>query len=188
MTVYVDEIIDYGERALAKGLPSTHWAHLTADTRAELHTVAGRLGLARAWFQDDPVIWHYDVTTNKRHQAIRLGATELDWREMGQLIERRRAQHAIAIARAESAPISATRQWLAAVDLAGGQCQCPAVSKRHHHPKEHTGRCVMRNTINAEPLYLFTDGKVYCAGCFDYQRKEAEKTASVPKIDQCSLF
>jgi hypothetical protein len=90
MTVYVDELRDYTEIARAKGLPATHWCHLTADTRDELHAFAARLGLRRAWFQDDKVLWHYDLTPGKRVQALRLGATEVTFREIGALITARR--------------------------------------------------------------------------------------------------
>jgi hypothetical protein len=82
MTVYVDEIADYSGLAKVRFLPSTHWAHLTADTRDELHTFASRLGLRRSWFQDHPTRWHYDVTTGKRAQALRLGATAVTDREL----------------------------------------------------------------------------------------------------------
>lgn len=92
MTVYVDEIVDYGAAALAKGLPAAQWAHLTADDRGELHAFARRLGLARRWFQDDRVGWHYDVTTGKRARALQLGAEAIDWRAMGQLMTQRRAE------------------------------------------------------------------------------------------------
>jgi hypothetical protein len=58
------------------------WSHLTADTKTELHTFAARIGLSRAWFQDKPGgLWHYDVTANKRRQAIAAGAVEISWRD-----------------------------------------------------------------------------------------------------------
>lgn len=91
MTVYVDEIRDYGEIARLRRLPGTLWAHLTADTHAELHAFAARLGLRRAWFQDHPTRWHYDVTPGKRGQALRLGAVALDQTAMGELFIARRA-------------------------------------------------------------------------------------------------
>jgi len=70
MTVYVDDA-----RIPARvGRLSARWSHLTADTQAELHSFAERLGLRRAWYQDKPRgLWHYDVTESKRRQAITLG-------------------------------------------------------------------------------------------------------------------
>ena len=82
MTAYVDELRDYPKITRIKRLPSTHWAHLTADTREELHAFAARLGLRRAWFQDHETRWHYDLTSGKRAAAVRLGAREITWREM----------------------------------------------------------------------------------------------------------
>ena len=55
------------------------WAsHLFADSIAELHEFASRLGLKRVWFQDHPRLPHYDVTSNKRTEAIHRGAIEVD--------------------------------------------------------------------------------------------------------------
>lgn len=92
MAVYVDELRDYTEIAHIKRLPAAHWAHLTADTRAELHAFAARLGLRRAWFQNHATRWHYDLTPGKRVQAVRLGATEIDWRQMAAITLARQTQ------------------------------------------------------------------------------------------------
>lgn len=95
MTVYVDEVRDWTLIARARGLRHTHWCHLTADTEAELHAFAARLGLRRSWFQkksDRDYRWHYDVTPNKRALAVRLGAQEVDRRFIGQLMIRRQEE------------------------------------------------------------------------------------------------
>jgi hypothetical protein len=92
VTVYVDDARIPKGRSL--------WSHLTADTEAELHEFALRIGLVRRWFQHcktkcgrtgEPCIhWHYDVVASKRHQAVRAGAVEIDLCEMGELMRRRR--------------------------------------------------------------------------------------------------
>lgn len=56
--------------------------HMAADTEAELHAFAARIGLKRTWFQDKPSGAHYDVTGGRRHAAIRAGAVEVSWRDM----------------------------------------------------------------------------------------------------------
>jgi Protein of unknown function (DUF4031) len=90
MTVYVDEVIDYGDIARQAGLRTTKWSHLTADTREELHTFAARIGLKRAWFQHaNDHRWHYDVTPNKRAAALRAGAQSIDWHGLAALITAR---------------------------------------------------------------------------------------------------
>jgi hypothetical protein len=93
VTVYVDDVVDWGAIARARGLRWTKWAHLIADDREELHAFAARLGLRRAWFQhgatDDPT-WHYDITASKRAQALRLGAVALTRAEFVALIDKRR--------------------------------------------------------------------------------------------------
>lgn len=74
MSVYVDNCFaadDWGK-----------WAgggHLQADTVAELHDFAARLGLKRSWFQSKPGRPdhdHYDLTRGKRQQALDLGAVD----------------------------------------------------------------------------------------------------------------
>jgi hypothetical protein len=54
--------------------------HMWADTEEELHEMAARLGLKRAWYQKPPkASWcHYDVSKGKRAEAVRLGAIETD--------------------------------------------------------------------------------------------------------------
>lgn len=71
---YVDDLYAWGKVGR-----HSEWAHVMTDDltpagREKLHEFARRLGLRRAWFQDDPMHPHYDVTANKRALAIRLGA------------------------------------------------------------------------------------------------------------------
>jgi hypothetical protein len=54
--------------------------HMTSDTSlAELHEFAARIGMKRAWFQDGRHP-HYDLNESRRAKAVKLGATETDWR------------------------------------------------------------------------------------------------------------
>jgi hypothetical protein len=70
MAVYVDsEEIQWRGRA---------WCHLVADSLAELHSFAARLGLQRRWFQERSFYPHYDVTVPVRNQALRMGAVDAD--------------------------------------------------------------------------------------------------------------
>ncbi len=72
MAVYVDDAFCAGDWGRWSG-----GGHLQADTLHELHEFAGRLGLRRAWFQSRPGRPdrdHYDLTEDKRAEAIRLGA------------------------------------------------------------------------------------------------------------------
>lgn len=74
MTVYVDN-----ERISWKG---KLWCHLVANSLDELHGFAARLGLKRAWFQDNASYPHYDVTTLVRERALALGALPARKRQM----------------------------------------------------------------------------------------------------------
>lgn len=57
--------------------------HLWSPDREELHVFAARLGMRRAWFQDRPMLYHYDVMTEwRRRWAIRLGAALVTSREL----------------------------------------------------------------------------------------------------------
>jgi hypothetical protein len=95
MTVYVD---DWRQPARVGRVNGT-WSHLTVgpcDDLDELHAFAGRIGLRREWFQDEPwPLAHYDVTESKRRQAIAAGAVPVTWREAG-----RRMREALSQARA----------------------------------------------------------------------------------------
>ncbi len=69
MTVYVDDMrARFRDRIMC---------HMIADTEAELHAMAARIGIARRWYQGD----HYDVPLDLRAQAVALGAREITWRE-----------------------------------------------------------------------------------------------------------
>jgi hypothetical protein len=55
------------------------WSHLASDVDYdELHDFAARLGLRREWFQGD----HYDVPEDVWDDAVALGATPIDSREL----------------------------------------------------------------------------------------------------------
>lgn len=74
MSVYVDRaMIPYRGMLMS---------HMIADTSAELHTMARRLGLKSEWYQNDGFFPHYDICAKKRSIAIGMGAIELSRREM----------------------------------------------------------------------------------------------------------
>lgn len=84
MTVYVDDMrAKFGRLVMC---------HMLADTDAELHAMADRIGVARKWFQapprHDP---HYDIALSKKALAVAAGAVEITWRQAGQMTMRRRA-------------------------------------------------------------------------------------------------
>jgi hypothetical protein len=93
MAVYVDETRNWGWLARARGLRYSNWAHLTADTEDELHEFAEKLGLRRSWFQkknDRDYRWHYDVVPTVRAKAVKLGAVEIDRRQLICILDVRR--------------------------------------------------------------------------------------------------
>jgi hypothetical protein len=51
---------------------------MLANDIDELHTMAKRIGLKRAWFQSNETFAHYDVTANKRELALKAGAVPID--------------------------------------------------------------------------------------------------------------
>lgn len=68
MAVYVDsEAIQWQGR---------EWCHLVADSLAELHTFATKLGLKRHWFQEKSYYPHYDITMPIRSKALGIGAID----------------------------------------------------------------------------------------------------------------
>jgi Protein of unknown function (DUF4031) len=79
VSVYVDDGFVEGDWGFWTG-----GGHMQADKLGELHAMADRLGLKRSWFQCKPgKPWHdhYDLTRDKRDQAIQLGTVSLTWRE-----------------------------------------------------------------------------------------------------------
>ena len=89
MTVYVD---DWRQRATVGPVDGV-WSHMGGDNEEELHALAERLGLRRAWYQRHRrhrALDHYDVTEPLREEAIALGAVPVTWRQMGKLIGARR--------------------------------------------------------------------------------------------------
>ncbi|HZO72803.1 MAG TPA: DUF4031 domain-containing protein [Ktedonobacteraceae bacterium] len=82
MSVYVDQLINTKPYRRSEN-ERWNWSqscHMLADSEEELHAFARRLGLKREWFQkkhQNPRLWHYDLTANKRRQALQLGAKEL---------------------------------------------------------------------------------------------------------------
>lgn len=72
MTVYVDDVRHpFGRMVMC---------HMWADTDAELHAMAGAIGVARRWFQAPPkASWrHYDICLSKKALAIARGAVLTD--------------------------------------------------------------------------------------------------------------
>lgn len=79
VSVYVDDAFVAGDWGFWTG-----GGHMQADTLEELHAMAERLGLRRAWFQSKPSRpWHdhYDLTRRHRAEAARLGAILVTSRE-----------------------------------------------------------------------------------------------------------
>ena len=82
MPVYVDQL-KYQRRVSREARRyGDRWCHLFADSLAELHEFAGRLRLRRSYFQNSSVRPHYDLTPNKRSQALGLGARTATTKEM----------------------------------------------------------------------------------------------------------
>ena len=97
MTVYVDPLLPvYAPTAPACFRDAGAACHLFADTPQELHGFAARLGLDKAWFQDrnrrkQRVTPHYDLTPGMRARAVGLGAMEIEYKEVVEIIRKYRA-------------------------------------------------------------------------------------------------
>lgn len=75
MTIYVDEFPDHGWGKWNSG------GHMTCTNIFELHAMARRLGLKKAWFQKKRIP-HYDLTRSKRVIAVSLGAVKTELGEI----------------------------------------------------------------------------------------------------------
>ena len=79
MTVYVDKSVNkFGRMVMC---------HMIADTVAELHVMAEKIGMKREWFQplSRP---HYDLSKTRRIEAVKLGSIEVDRREFVAVMKR----------------------------------------------------------------------------------------------------
>lgn len=77
MTVYVDDMNAEFRPPHRPGIVYV-MCHMVADTEAELHAMAEKIGVARRWYQGD----HYDVTKSAKAKALKLGAVETSWFEL----------------------------------------------------------------------------------------------------------
>jgi hypothetical protein len=78
MSVYVD--------TMAARVGRMIMCHMLADTEAELHTMADRIGVAQRWHQGD----HYDICLTKRALAIAAGAVVITPRQAVEIRRRNR--------------------------------------------------------------------------------------------------
>lgn len=71
--------------------------HMMADTTEELLKMADIIGVQRKWIQKQGTVYeHFDIAKSKRDLAIAAGAKEVDSRELGLLIRKRKvSQHAL---------------------------------------------------------------------------------------------
>lgn len=84
MTVYVDDM-----RAAYRGMKM---CHMMADTTEELLAMADRIGVQRKWIQKAGTVYeHFDIAMGKRALAVAAGAVEVSRRDIGRIIQSRRA-------------------------------------------------------------------------------------------------
>lgn len=89
-----------------------------ADTLDELHEMAERIGMRRAWFQDNLKLPHYDLVPKRRALAVKFGAIEHDRRAMVSFLWSRLRSHED-FAGAVSAELAA--ELAADDDVVGGE-------------------------------------------------------------------
>lgn len=87
MAVYVDDALIPASVPNGNRVLMSQWSHLMADTLDELVTFGRQIGMRQAWLQVKRSGVHFDLTVNKRRQAIRAGAVELptrtdEWRRV----------------------------------------------------------------------------------------------------------
>lgn len=65
---------------------------MLADSEEELLAMADRIGVARRWHQKAGTRYsHFDICQSKRALAVAAGAKEVTMREVGLMLNRRRA-------------------------------------------------------------------------------------------------
>lgn len=83
MAVYIDDM----EAAFGRMV----MCHMVADSREELDAMADKIGVQRKWIQKaGTYLEHYDVCLAKRKLAIKHGAVEITWNQLGHRLLRLR--------------------------------------------------------------------------------------------------
>jgi hypothetical protein len=100
MAVYVDDM----HRSPLGRFRRMKMCHMIAEDEAELHRMAGRIGVERRWYQGD----HYDLPVSKRLLAVRHGAIEIGMRELAALAFLQRVGEAMG---APETAIQRMREW-----------------------------------------------------------------------------
>jgi hypothetical protein len=93
MTVYVDDLTNWGWKMRGRIVASCHM-FTDAVELDELHAMAERIGMKRAWFQEHRLAPHYDLTPSRRADAVAFGAVELDRQQSVEVWRARRAKAA----------------------------------------------------------------------------------------------
>jgi hypothetical protein len=183
------------------GRLTSTWSHLTADEQEELHDFAARLGLRRAYFQTcrknrercPPHTcphWHYDLSAPKREQALRMGAQEVDPRQLGEIIAARRvAQRSAPRALVLVPDQPAAPDPVALVQRPAGRgrgLDGPACPERLHLDQScvlgpRQSMCIRCGRVTARKD---TDGKPWCGG--DIPAPAAVAAAPVEAVSHTS--
>ena len=84
--IMVDDLVAWPGKAKSGGRyfgSGKQSCHMTTDSDLEeLHLFAEKIGMRRAWFQNHPVMPHYDLTPTRRAAAVRAGAKEMRGTDM----------------------------------------------------------------------------------------------------------
>lgn len=87
MAVYVDNFHETG----AGNFGRMKMSHLIADSQKELLEFVDKIGVKRKWIQDyDSPREHFDICLAKRKLAIKLGAKEINFRELAAMTAARK--------------------------------------------------------------------------------------------------
>jgi len=83
MSVYVDNMnASYGRMKMC---------HMIADSTEELLAMADAIGVNRKWLQDAGTYReHFDICLSKRAIAVKKGAIELTWMQLGNKVVAKR--------------------------------------------------------------------------------------------------
>lgn len=91
MTIYVDSLRAWGWMLRGREVRSCHMFTDATDL-SELHEMAEKIGMRRAWFQPHRIAPHYDLTAPRRAAAVALGAIEVNRREASAIWRMRRGR------------------------------------------------------------------------------------------------
>lgn len=140
MAVYVDDM-----DRLYRGMLMSH---MIADTTEELLAMVDAIGVDRKWLQcAGAPKEHFDISKVKKEAALKLGAVQITWRQLGEMvIVRTKSSNLVLYTKTEK--LKAVRLFKSNIDQV--QSWCNGLKRISTKTNEVVGLCVCHYDYNTD--------------------------------------